>query len=56
MSGELVLTIDRILDAPRASVWRCWTEPALMLKWFTPKPWKTVEVNQDFRPGGASLI
>lgn len=56
MSGELVLTIDRILDAPRTAVWRCWTEPELMLKWFTPKPWKTVEVTQDFRPGGASLI
>lgn len=25
-----VLTLDRVLDAPVANVWRCWTEPELL--------------------------
>jgi uncharacterized protein YndB with AHSA1/START domain len=51
--GELV--IGRILDAPRKSVWRCWTEPDLLMRWFTPAPWKTA-ADIGVRPGGASRI
>ena len=49
---DLVLT--RLLQAPRAAVWRCWTEPALLGQWFAPRPWTTPEVSLDLRPGGAS--
>jgi uncharacterized protein YndB with AHSA1/START domain len=51
---ELVLT--RILNAPRANVFRAWTEPELMKQWFTPKPWTTPHVEVDLRPGGSNLI
>lgn len=51
---ELVLT--RLIDVPREKLWRCWTEPALMLQWFTPAPWKTVHAETDVRPGGSSYI
>lgn len=51
---ELVLT--RLIGAPRAAVWRCWTEPALLTQWFTPPPWKTVRAALDVRPGGSSLV
>jgi uncharacterized protein YndB with AHSA1/START domain len=51
---ELVLT--RLIDAPREKLWRCWTEPKLMLQWFTPPPWKTVHAETDVRPGGSSYI
>lgn len=51
---ELVLA--RILDAPRDKVYRCWTDPELMLKWFTPAPWQTVHAEMDLRPGGKSLV
>ena len=51
---ELVLT--RLIDVPREKLWRCWTEPKLMVLWFTPAPWKTVHVETDLRPGGASYI
>lgn len=51
---ELVLT--RTLKAPRAAVWRCWTDPSLMVKWFTPPPWQTVHAETDLRAGGSSLI
>ena len=51
---ELVLT--RLIDAPRDKLFRCWSEPALILKWFTPQPWKTVATELDLRAGGASVI
>ncbi|MGQ0800350.1 MAG: SRPBCC family protein [Pseudomarimonas sp.] len=49
----LDLQFERIIDVPPSAVWRAWTEPALLLQWFTPAPWKTVECDIDLRPGGA---
>lgn len=51
---ELVLT--RLIDVPRDKLFRCWTESALITRWFTPPPWKTIAAEVDVRPGGASLI
>lgn len=33
------LVLERTLKAPRANVWRCWTEGALLKQWYCPKPW-----------------
>ena len=46
------LAIRRRLAAPRAAVWRCWTEPELLKQWFCPKPWHVTEAVIDLRPGG----
>jgi uncharacterized protein YndB with AHSA1/START domain len=54
MTHELVLT--RLIDVAREKLWRCWTEPALIVQWFTPPPWKTVHAETDLRPGGSSFI
>lgn len=51
---ELVLT--RLIDAPPEKVFQAWTDPALLVQWFTPKPWQTVRAEMDVRPGGSSLI
>lgn len=51
-----VLAIKRRIDAPPAAVWRAWTEPALLKRWFAPAPWTVSHVELDVRPGGASLI
>jgi len=51
---ELVLT--RILAAPRAALYRCWTEPELLKQWFCPPPWRVSDAVLDVRPGGANLI
>lgn len=51
---ELVLT--RLIEVPRANLYRCWTEPALITQWFTPPPWKTIAAELDLRPGGSSLV
>lgn len=55
-NNERELVISRIIDAPRQSVYRCWTEPDLMVQWFTPKPWSTKSAEVDVRPGGKSLV
>lgn len=51
---ELRLTMS--LNAPRANVYRAWTEPELLKQWFAPKPLTTPVAELDVRPGGASLI
>lgn len=53
-SRDLVLT--RLIDAPRDKVWRCWTEPELMMQWFAPKPWTTAAAALDVRAGGVTAI
>jgi len=50
------LVIDRYIDAPRALVWRCWTDPEQMVKWFTPAPWKTKSASNDLRAGGSCVV
>ena len=50
--GEHTLTLERILAASRAAVWRCWTEPELLKQWFCPKPWTVPEADFDLRVGG----
>lgn len=50
------LGFTRLIAAPRAALWRCWTEPALIVKWFTPPPWQTIRAAMDVRAGGSSLI
>ncbi len=50
------LLLTRVLRARRHQVWRCWTEPGLIKRWFTPPPWQTVDARMDVRAGGTSLI
>lgn len=51
---ELVLT--RLIDAPPETVYRAWTEPALLKQWFAPLPYTTPSAELDVRPGGANRI
>ncbi|GAA5179594.1 SRPBCC family protein [Niveibacterium umoris] len=50
------LTLERIIDAPPALLYRAWTEPELIKQWFTPRPWSVASAETDVRPGGATLI
>lgn len=51
--GPFDLELTRRLKARRATLWRCWTEPALMEQWFCPRPWRATDIAIDLRPGGA---
>ncbi|MBY0420699.1 MAG: SRPBCC family protein, partial [Parvularculaceae bacterium] len=50
--AERTLGIDRLIDAPVEKLWRCWTEPSLLMEWFCPKPWRVSDATIDLRPGG----
>ncbi|MEZ5714209.1 MAG: SRPBCC family protein [Paracoccaceae bacterium] len=52
MNPELDLLLERQIAASPATLWRCWTEPALLAQWFCPKPWYVTEARIDPRPGG----
>ncbi len=55
-SNTRELVITRLIDAPRAALFRCWTEPELMKRWFVPAPWTLARAEVDLRPGGTSLV
>ena len=49
---ELDLYFEREVGLAPADIWRGWTEPELLMKWFCPRPWSVVECSIDLRPGG----
>jgi len=52
MNPELDLSFDRVVDVKPELVWKAWTTPEYVVKWFTPAPWKTVHCEIDLKPGG----
>jgi uncharacterized protein YndB with AHSA1/START domain len=51
--SEFVL--KRVLAAPRALVWKVWTEPEHLLQWFSPAGMTMANCTMDLRPGGSFL-
>ncbi len=49
--GEEFVTI-RVFDAPRELMWKVWTEPERLKRWFGPKGFKMPTCKMDLRPGG----
>lgn len=50
--SESTLTLRRHIATAPAAIWRCWTEPHLLMQWFAPHPVKTVEAVLEVYPGG----
>lgn len=46
------LTISRIIDASPAVVWKAWSTPEHLAKWWIPDPIECRVVKLDLRPGG----
>lgn len=51
-SARKPFAISRVLDAPRAAVWKAFTDPAEMRKWWGPKGIEIAHSAMDLRPGG----
>jgi uncharacterized protein YndB with AHSA1/START domain len=49
---DLDLVLDRIVAVPVSHLWKGWTDPETLMKWFCPLPFLTVECDIDLRPGG----
>jgi uncharacterized protein YndB with AHSA1/START domain len=45
-------TISRTFDAPRARVWKAWSDPLALAQWWGPKGATIRVIKLDFRPGG----
>lgn len=47
------LSITRVFDAPRSLVFKVWSTPEHLLRWWGPKDAVMLSARMDFRPGGA---
>ncbi|MEO5325301.1 SRPBCC family protein [Mesorhizobium sp. CC13] len=51
--GEPIVRMTRTFDAPRALVWRAWTRPEHVARWWGSRAMGTTRVIKlDLRPGG----
>lgn len=54
--AERELTLTRVYDAPRALVFKAWTDPKLLALWWGPKMFTNPVCELDVRPGGKLRI
>jgi uncharacterized protein YndB with AHSA1/START domain len=50
------LVITRIFDAPLELVWKAWTDPEHVMRWWGPESFTSPVAKIDFREGGTSLV
>ena len=46
------LRIERVFNAPRELVFKAWTDPEHIRKWFGPRHHPAIHLSADIRPGG----
>ena len=56
MADNLDLVLERTIDAPIDLVWKAYTDPEHLKKWFAPKPYEISEIEMDLTPGGVFRI
>ena len=59
MSSEPVkrdLVVARIFDAPVEQVWKAWSDPEEVKRWWGPQGFTCPIAEMDFREGGTSLV
>lgn len=54
MTEKTEYVLERTFDAPRDIVWRAWTDPELLSRWYGPGI-ETIIHDFDLQPGGAWL-
>ena len=52
MTHAKEFTLTRTFQAPRALVWKAWTDPEQLMQWFGPVGSTMPVHNMDLRPGG----
>ena len=48
----LDLRFERKTDLPIQHLWKGWTDPEMLKKWFCPRPWRVTECRIDLKAGG----
>lgn len=56
--AERTIVVERELEAPRELVWRVWTDPDEVAKWWGPEHFTTPreKIEFDLRPGGVCRL
>lgn len=54
MADATVYVLERVFDAPRELVWRTWTDPDLLPRWYGPNV-ESIVHRLEVRPGGLWL-
>jgi uncharacterized protein YndB with AHSA1/START domain len=54
--GEASVTLTRVFNAPRALVWKAWTDSKMMAQWFGPRGFTNPVCELDVRVGGSLYI
>lgn len=50
--GGKTLLVERTFNAPRELVFKAFTDPAMIVKWWGPREWPTTNKTMDVKPGG----
>jgi uncharacterized protein YndB with AHSA1/START domain len=53
VAEDLTLHITRIFDAPRPLVFKAWTDPNHLARWWGPRGFTLPSCKAEFRPGGS---
>lgn len=56
ITKKLDLVVKRIIDAPVNLVWKAWTEPEHVIKWWGPKGFTSLSCKIDLREGGSYIF
>jgi uncharacterized protein YndB with AHSA1/START domain len=51
-AGKQDIVLTRVFDAPVEAVWKAWTEPEQVMKWWGPTGFTSPSCQIDFREGG----
>lgn len=54
--SEHVLVLTRLYDAPRSLLFKLWTDPKHVVRWWGPRDFTTTSCAIDARPGGQFRI
>jgi uncharacterized protein YndB with AHSA1/START domain len=55
-STKQTLVIERTFDAPRELVWKAFSDPAMVKRWWGPEGFTSPDAKIDFRVGGSYLF
>jgi uncharacterized protein YndB with AHSA1/START domain len=50
------LVVTRVFDAPVGQVWKAWSDPDCVMRWWGAEGFTSPLARIDFREGGTSLV
>ncbi len=50
------LAVTRVFEAPVEFVWKAWTDPVHVMRWWGPEGFTAPSAKMDFREDGTSLV